>query len=154
MYVRLVPYMQWPTSAVVTVAAADSTVVMAVATIGCCDSCNSAALVAEFVSAATKTVAVVATECAILSDFAAVVVFLVLIVYVFLIVVAVMVIVFLVLIVFVLLIAVAVMVVRHHQWSKFKWGGVGQGAKTNQNSNGKGQGRKPRPINVKAGDAP
>ena len=89
-----------------------------------------------------------------LSDFAVVVVFLVLIVYVFLIVVAVMVIVFLVLIVFVLLIAVAVMVVRHHQWSKFKWGGVGQGAKTNQNSNGKGQGRKPRPINVKAGDAP
>ena len=86
-----------------------------------------------------------------LSDFAVVVVFLVLIVYVFLIVVAVMVIVFLVLIVFVLLIAVAVMVDRHHQWSKFKWGGVGQGAKTNQNSNGKGQRRKPRPINVKAG---
>ena len=46
-----------------------------------------------------------------LSDFAVVVVFLVLIVYVFLIVVAVMVVVFLVLIVYVLLIAVAVMVV-------------------------------------------
>ena len=46
-----------------------------------------------------------------LSDFAAVVVFLVLIVYVFLIVVAVMVFAFLVLIVYVLLIAVAVMVV-------------------------------------------
>ena len=46
-----------------------------------------------------------------LSDFAVVVVFLVLIVYVFLIVVAVMVFAFLVLIVYVLLIAVAVMVV-------------------------------------------